>query len=140
MTRSVLDRPPHIHAQGYPRERLLEDALTEVASEEKRIGPMLAEPREEPEMGHAEILRLINHGEVKCWMSAFRNGCRQLREHRCPRDHVPRREVRSDLLEQRPKDGALSLWKSCFSAEAHDISIHLPGIHLPRINDLLPLG
>ncbi len=53
---------------------------------------------------------------------------------------MPRREARADLLEQRPEDCPLSLWEPRFSTEARDISIRLPGIQLPRINDLLPLG
>ena len=35
---------------------------------------MSAEPREEPEMGYADILRLIDYGEVKRRVPTFRNG------------------------------------------------------------------
>ena len=44
------------------------------------------------------------------------------------------------MLEHRPEDRPPGLWEPRFSAEARDISIRLPGVQLPRINDLLPLG
>ena len=45
-----------IDTEGLPRERLLEDALTEIACEKERIGSPGPQSREEANMGDADRL------------------------------------------------------------------------------------
>ena len=65
-----------VDAERLPRERLLEDALPEVAGEEQRVGPAAAKGGEEPQLRHAEVLRLVDHDEVEGRMA---RSCRALR-------------------------------------------------------------
>ena len=52
---------------------------------------------------------------------------------------LPRRQARTDMIENRPENSALLLRQPRFSAQSHDIAIRLPCFQLPRIDDLLPL-
>jgi hypothetical protein len=70
---SVIDaqggRPPtHLDAEGFPGEGLLEDTLAEVAGEKKSIGAAGAESGQEAQLLDANILRLIDNGELGRWM------------------------------------------------------------------------
>ena len=53
-----------VDAERPPGERLLEDALPEVAGKEQRVRAILGERGEEPEMGDAHVLRLVDDDEV----------------------------------------------------------------------------
>src|SRR2546426_10822601 len=69
MRRPVVDsqrpRPaPDVDTERLPRERKLEDPLPEIAGEEEGIRPARPEGRDEPELGHAHILRLVHDHEV----------------------------------------------------------------------------
>ena len=55
----------NIDAERLPRERLLEDALAEVAGKEQRIGTAAAQRGQEPQVGDADILRLVHDREVE---------------------------------------------------------------------------
>jgi hypothetical protein len=52
---------------------------------------------------------------------------------------VPRTEPRSDLLEDRPQDPALSLGELGLSSEPGDVAVGVPLLELPGVDDLLPL-
>ncbi len=52
---------PHIDPEFLPRERLLEDALAKVAREEQGVGCRRRDRCQKPQLGHAEILRLVHH-------------------------------------------------------------------------------
>ena len=143
--RSVVDpqrpRPAaDIHAEGLPRERLLEDALPEVAGEEQRVLRRRRRAREEAQLRDAEVLRLVHHGEVEGRVLAFGKRCGQRREHARTGDDLPRQQAGSDPLEDRPQDRPLRLGQPRLSTEPGDVAVGLPGVQLPRINDLLPLG
>ena len=56
---------PDIHAEGLPGEGLLEDALAQVAREKEGIGATSAQGGKEPEMGDANVLRLVDDREVE---------------------------------------------------------------------------
>src|SRR5262245_40597268 len=45
---------PDVHAEGFPRERLLEDTLAQIASEKESIWPIPAKSGKEPEVGRAD--------------------------------------------------------------------------------------
>src|SRR2546426_9556636 len=69
MGRPVVDsqrpRPaPDVDTERLPRERKLEDPLPEIAGEEEGIRPARPEGRDEPELCHAHILRLVHDHEV----------------------------------------------------------------------------
>ena len=55
----------NIHAERLPRERLLEDALAEVAGEEERVGAASAQGGKEPQVGDADVLRLVHDRKVE---------------------------------------------------------------------------
>ena len=52
----------NIDAKRLPRERLLKDALAEVAREEQRIGAVRCDRGEHPQFRHAKVLRFVDHG------------------------------------------------------------------------------
>ena len=54
-----------VDAERLPRERLLEDPLSEVAREEERVGPATRERREEAHVRDAQVLRFVDDGEVE---------------------------------------------------------------------------
>jgi len=45
--------------EGFPRERLLEDALSEVTSEKESVGPPAPQGGKKPDMSDADVLRLV---------------------------------------------------------------------------------
>ena len=47
----------NVHAERLPGERLLEDALAEVAGKEESVGPSTGERREEAQLRDADVLR-----------------------------------------------------------------------------------
>jgi hypothetical protein len=53
-----------VDAERLPGERLLEDALAEVAGEEQAVGSG-AQRGEEAQLGDADVLRLVDDGEVE---------------------------------------------------------------------------
>src|SRR5262245_8603229 len=54
-----------VHAEGFPRERLLEDTLAQVASEKEGIWPIPTQSGKEPEVGRANILSLVHDRVVE---------------------------------------------------------------------------
>ena len=61
-----------IDAQSLPRERLLEDALPEIAGEKERVGATSPQGGKEPDMGDADILRLVHDREIEDGLLGFR--------------------------------------------------------------------
>ena len=55
----------NVHAQRFPGEGLLEDPLAEVAGEEQGVGTIPAQGGEEPQLGDADVLRLVHDREVE---------------------------------------------------------------------------
>ena len=69
--------PADVDAEGLPGEGLLEDALAEVAGEKESVGSTAAQGGEEPEMGDADVLRLVHDREVEDHLLALRDRGRQ---------------------------------------------------------------
>src|SRR5262249_32422731 len=67
---------PDVYTDGFPRERLLEDTLTQIASEEEGVWPISTQSGQEPEVGRADILRLIDDRVVEQHIPVLRDpGC-----------------------------------------------------------------
>ena len=70
----------NIHAKGFPGERLLEDALAEVAGEKQAFGRSAPERGEESQVRDGDVLRLVNDREVEWRILALGDRGRQRRE------------------------------------------------------------
>ena len=130
-----------VHAERLPRERLLEDALAEVAGEEQRVGPSAAERGEEAQLRDAEVLRLVHDREVEgrrlaASPCASARACEHARLGDQPaRLQSARAPARRSTTAPRAAPPAAA---SC--GRGGDVAIRLPGVQLPGIDDLLPFG
>ena len=127
-----------VHAERLPRERLLEDALAEVAGEEQSVGPPAAQRGEEPKVGDADVLRLVHDREVEHHLLGLRDRRRERGEQLRVGDQPARLQPGTNALEDGPQHLALRFREPRLSAEARDIAIRLPVLQLPGIDDLLP--
>jgi len=61
-------------------------------------------------MSHADVLGLVHDGKIEGRIFAFGYDSGQSAEHACISDQVPRRQARTDMIENRPENSALLLW------------------------------
>src|SRR5207249_2986967 len=112
MRRAVVDperrRPaPYVHAQRFPRKRLLENSLPEIAREKQTVRAILPQRRQKPKLRDAHVLRFIHHREIERRRTAARKLRGQLPEKRrfgnealgsergsYARKHLPKRRAR----------------------------------------------
>src|SRR2546427_11743889 len=107
MRRPVVDsqrpRPaPDVDTERLPRERELEDPLPEVAGEEEGFRPARPEGRDEPELGHAHILRLVHDHEVVRRLLACGEAPGEPAGHGGPRHELLFWQARPYALADRP--------------------------------------
>lgn len=91
-------------------------------------------------MRHAHVLGLVDHREMERRVAAARDSGGDLAEYFGQRDHTLRGKTDADLLEDRPQTGALGFGQTRLAAKAADVAIRLPGVELPGVDHLLPLG
>src|SRR6266496_2643988 len=70
----------HLYAELVPRERLLENPLTKVASKEQSVCTCWRNGREQPQLGHAQVLSLVHHDMRERLAVSLRVVSRRLRE------------------------------------------------------------
>ena len=104
----------------------------------ERVGPASAQGGKEPEVGDADILRLVHDREVEHHVLALRDRRCQRGEQLRVGDQLARLQAGTNALEDRPQHLALGFRQSRLSAEAGDIAIRLPVLQLPGIHHLLP--
>src|SRR5579883_1334752 len=80
--------PAHVEAERLPGERLLENALAEIAGKEEAFRPAAGQRGEEPRFGDAEVLRFVDDGEIERPL-ASRQALGQAAEHVGPRHRLP---------------------------------------------------
>ena len=131
--------PPHVDAQRPPRERGLEDALSEVAGEEQAVRPTPAEGGEQAQFGDADVLGLVDDAEVERRMRRLGNLRGQPREHGGLRQPPVFRERRPDPREDRPEHLALLLGEPRPAAEPRQVAVGFPGLELPGVDHRAPL-
>src|SRR3954467_653090 len=145
MRGTVID-PQHLRSTAYidaertPGERLLEDALTEIAGEEKAVGTPCAKRGEKPQFGDPDILRLVDNDEIKRRFAAANHVFGHPAEHVGPGKDAPLGETGTHPLENRPQDFALLAADPCFAAKAGDVSVILSSSQLPGIDNIGPLA
>src|SRR5579884_3033895 len=54
-----------IDSQRFPRERLLEDTLAQVANEKQAVAPPAADGRQKPQLSRSEILGFVHHSKLE---------------------------------------------------------------------------
>src|SRR5581483_5585164 len=123
--------PSHIEPKGLPRERLLEDALAEIARKEEAIRFATRQRPEKSRLGDAEVLGLVYNCVVERRRTAGGEIVGETAEHISPRHRFLLCKAGSQALEYRPEDFPLLSADSCLAAEARDIPIRLPGLQLP---------
>ena len=144
MGRPVVDsqrpRPaPDVDTERLPRERELEDPLPEIAGEEEGVRPARPQGRDEPELGHAHVLRLVHNHEVVRRLLVRGEARGEPAVHVGLRHELLFGQARSHALEDRPENLPLLLRQSRFPSEAGHVSVGLPRNDLPCVHDLCPL-
>ena len=91
-------------------------------------------------MGHAHVLGLVDHREMERRVAAAPDGGGDLAEYLRQSDYTLCGKTGADLLEDRPQKGALGFGQTRLAAKAAHVAIRLPGVELPGIDHLLPLG
>ena len=61
-------------------------------------------------MSHTDVLSLIHDGKIEKRFFAFGYNNGQSTEHAYISDQIPRRQARTDMIENRPENNALLLW------------------------------
>jgi hypothetical protein len=128
-----------VDAKALPRERLLEDALAEIAGEEQRVRPVGRYRRQKPQLRHPEILRLVDHDMGKRLRRPVPVE-RSRRGEQARRRHQPAlREALADPREHRPKALALPRTEPVFAAHPRHLRIGCGAVDLPGVDDVGPL-
>jgi hypothetical protein len=145
MRRAVVDlegrgTPADIDPQSLPREGRLENALAQVPREEQRVGAGGCDTRQEPQLRHAEILRLVEDDVGKGVMVPLpvvgRDGSEQARRGQV----AALLEPAPHSLEDRPYGGPLLAAEMGPPSDAGHLGIGLDVLDLPGIDDMAPLG
>src|SRR5258707_6367877 len=92
----------NIDAEGFPRERLLIDALAEVTCEEEAVPLIGAEGCKEPKLGNSDILTLIDDGEIERWALVRDDFRGDAAEDVSPGDQIGGIQTGTHTLENRP--------------------------------------
>jgi len=129
-----------INAEREPRERLLEDALTAVASKEQAVRAGVNERGEKPQFGDSDILRLIDHGKIEWPPTSGGDAFGDPPEQVSPGHGTAFGKSCAHPIEDGPKDLALRAADPGLAAEPGDVAVLLPSSYLPGIDNLPPLA
>src|SRR5271168_2395505 len=132
MRRSVIDPqrvgpPTHIDAERSPRERLLKNALSEIASEKQSVRAFGSERRQKSQFGDSDILRLVHHDKIKRRFAPVAQIGGYTSEQFSPGQHVFFHKPGADPLKNRPCDLTLLPADPSFATKPGDIPVSLPG-------------
>ncbi len=95
--------PADVDAERLPGERLLEDALAEIAGEEEAVVARGRDCREQSQLGDAEVLRFVDD-DMREWFCRFVGKVPRHRgEDARPGIEAPRRQVGTGGGEDRPE-------------------------------------
>jgi hypothetical protein len=92
----------NIDAERFPGEGLLEYPLAEIAGQEHPVGSRCSNSSQEAQLGNADILRLIDDGEIEHPFATVGDVIGQPAEHIGPGDDVAPHQLSADPLEHRP--------------------------------------
>ena len=74
----VAGTPPDVHAEALPGERLLKNSLPKVAGEKEGIWLTTPQGCKKPEMGNADVLRLVYNYKIEYSRLVLRDhGCQR---------------------------------------------------------------
>jgi hypothetical protein len=131
--------PADIDAERLPGEGLLEDPLAQIAGEKKAVRPARPERGEKPQLGDADVLRLVHNGKVERRMVTLRKPGSETAEQAGGGDQAPVVQAGADAIEDRPEADPLRLRQARLTAQPPDVPVRLPALQLPGVNDRLPL-
>src|SRR6516225_8658565 len=112
-----------INAEREPRERLLKDALSEIAGKEQAVRAVRSERREEPQFGDLDILRLIDNGKIEWRLTLGHDAFGDPPKQIGPGHDVPFGEPGADPLKNRPQDLALRAADPGLAAKPSDVAV-----------------
>ncbi|TDQ53191.1 hypothetical protein EV658_1451 [Phaeovulum veldkampii DSM 11550] len=129
-----------IKAKRLPGKGLLKDALAKIPGEEEAVAAHCCHSGEEPGLGHTQILRLVNHGEVVGASTALAESIRQTAEDVRPCHNAAFPQPSADALKDGPQGFALLAANPGLPPEARHVAVILPRPKLPGVHDVVPLS
>src|SRR6266496_4851471 len=130
----------HLYAELVPRERLLENPLTKVASKEQSVCTCWRNGREQPQLGHAQVLSLVHHDMRERLAVSLRVVSRRLREDLRRGVETARADGLAHRGKDMPEPRPLRCAHAVFASEAWHIRVCLIAVDLPRVHNIGPFG
>ena len=121
-------------------ERRLEDPLTEVAGEEQGVRAPGAEGGQKAQLGHADVLRLVDHAELEWRMRHLRDLALQATEQTRFGQEPVLVQSGGHLGEDRPEELPLPFGQASPPTEPRHVPILFPARKLPGVDHAAPLG